>query len=86
MEWVILIGAVLLILVIRYLICVEPKIARVKEMVKEPFVCPNCGRHFHAKWYQLYFFKTTSVHLYNTAKLKCPGCGKKDHCTRSYQK
>ena len=44
------------------------------------FVCPNCGHHFYAKWYQLMFAGGT-IHAFNCAKVKCPKCKITDLCS-----
>jgi len=56
-----------------------PEIYSMKSIAEKPFACPNCGNHFHVKWYRL-IFREYSVYTSNSAKLKCPGCGKVDFC------
>ena len=51
-----------------------------KEIVSQPFVCPNCGKSFYAKWYHLWFLRGFTVSLKNKANLRCPHCKKWDMC------
>jgi len=48
---------------------------------REPFICPNCGHSFYAKWYQLMFYKRYTIRAFNQARLKCPKCKVRDMCT-----
>ena len=57
-------------------------IPELRSITSKPFVCPNCGQIFYVKWYQLLFFKAIPIYLYQSAKLKCPGCGIRDMCRR----
>ncbi len=49
-------------------------------IAEKKFACPNCGLRFHVKWYKLLFnFQS----LWDSAIIKCPGCGIKDQCKRT---
>ena len=62
------------------LIFVHYDFKRFKEYVKTPFVCPNCGKNFFAKWYHLLWNRDVSLVMVKKAKLKCPHCKIKDMC------
>lgn len=52
-----------------------------KEIAEKPFVCPNCGSEFHAKWHHLFFFSHgLSLSVTNKVQLKCPHCKETDAC------
>ena len=55
-------------------------IARRRREAETPFVCPNCGEVFYAKWYQLWWGRGWSLTMQGKAKLKCPHCGETDLC------
>ena len=55
-------------------------ITRSKKNSKKPFVCPNCGERFYAKWYSFCFFQWERFDCNKTLKLKCPHCKKTDVC------
>ena len=53
---------------------------RFQEYVETPFVCPNCGKTFYAKWYHLYFGRNVTLEMVKKVKLKCPHCKERDMC------
>lgn len=55
-------------------------IAKARREAETPFVCPNCGEVFYAKWYQLLWGRAWTLTMHGNAKLKCPRCGKTDLC------
>ena len=55
-------------------------IAASRREAETPFVCPNCGEVFYAKWYRLWWGRRLSLTMQGQAKLKCPRCGKTDLC------
>ena len=56
------------------------RIDKYREVMDEPFACPNCGAHFYAKWYH-YFSWSFGPFLHNKSmKMKCPKCKERDMC------
>jgi len=51
-----------------------------QEIANRPFICPNCGHRFYAKWYQIGRPLQASVYATGKAMLKCPECKEKDLC------
>ncbi len=60
-------------------LCIKTKLFT-KDVYEKTYVCPNCGEHFTARWYQM-IYKRGSVYTYNAARLKCPCCHQKDMCS-----
>ncbi len=85
-SWIILAGVlVVLFLIIKSII----KFAFYKkiytDIISKPFVCPNCGCRFYAKWWQIALRPNLDLSRYhNAAILKCPQCNTKDRCQRPY--
>ena len=51
------------------------------EIASKPFVCPNCGQEFYAKWRRLWFKGAGLLtNTTNKAQLKCPHCKETDAC------
>ena len=38
-----------------------------KNTAEKPFVCPNCGSEFHKKWYNLLFYRYTTLRSFGKA-------------------
>lgn len=82
------IGIIILVLVIVILpgiflfIKQLPVIYEIKELLDEPFVCPNCGHRFYLKMHQVWY-KIPSFYIANGLKAKCPCCKQIDVCSRS---
>lgn len=70
---------VILYSMIELLIHLIPAMIICKRYAEEVFACPNCGKHFHVKWYKL-IRSRGQIALLDQAILRCPGCGKKDIC------
>ena len=45
---------------------------------KNAYVCPECGKLFHPKWWRAMF----SLHDGSDRVLKCPHCGRKGFCRK----
>ena len=45
---------------------------------KNTYVCPECGKRFHPKWYRAML----TPHINSDRVLKCPHCGKKSLCRK----
>lgn len=56
-------------------------VAAYREIASKPFVCPNCGQEFYAKWRRLWFKGAGLLyHSSNKAQLKCSHCKVTDAC------
>lgn len=80
MEWIIVIVLVFIAVLPRLLLKLSINSVLCREITDKPFICPNFGHKFYARWYQMWFFKRNSVYLCKSAKLKCPKCGITDMC------
>ena len=45
---------------------------------RNTYVCPECGKRFHPKWWRAMF----SLHDGSDRVLKCPHCGHKGFCRK----
>ena len=51
-----------------------------RRMAKKTYVCPECGHRFNVTTRQL-----LTTHFGDAYRLKCPGCGKTNYCSPSYE-
>lgn len=79
--WIVFIAAITILPIVLWrLLSFSNRIKSVKEYAQKPFVCPNCGEHFHVKWYKLFLIGYISLELSKKARLRCPKCGIADTC------
>ena len=78
MFWVVF-TIITVFVIIGFVIKNLPSIYEMIDISDTPFVCPNCGKSFYVKWYQL-TFKLPKYYIYNSIECKCPHCKQVDMC------
>lgn len=53
-----------------------------KIISSKKYICPECGKSFHPKWWQAML----SLHINSDRLFKCPHCGKRSFCSPSREK
>ena len=76
-------GLIIVLPVLIFFVRRYPIFSEMRDVLDEPFACPNCGHRFKVKMRQAWY-RLPSYYLANGFRVKCPKCKKKDVCTHSH--